>query len=93
MDFISDYDKSQGIIQKERIGYFARLNVNGKTEICLVSGDQDIQTIDELIMLFGYSPESMINERVIISIEGVDTTLDRLKKAQLSIAKKARKRY
>jgi len=58
-------------IQKMLSGHFARLNVNGKSEVCFVSGGNDMQTIDELIMAFGYEPKSVINERVIISIESV----------------------
>jgi len=68
--YISDYKKEiDGLLQRERTGYFAKLEVDGKSEVCFVSGDNDIYTIEELINNFGYTVESLLNKRIIISIE------------------------
>ena len=67
---ISDYEKKHdGCLQKERSGYLAKLRAGRKSEVCFVSGDNDIQTIEELINSFGYTAESLLNKRVVISIE------------------------
>ena len=67
--YISNYKESDGALQQERSGYFAMLNVNGKSEVCFISGDNDIQTMEELINNFGYTVSSLLNRRIVISIE------------------------
>ena len=70
MGYISDYEKKiDGLLQRECSGYFAKLKVGSEGEICFVSGDNDIHTIGELINNFGYTAESLLDIRVVISIE------------------------
>lgn len=61
--------KKEEALQVERSGYLAHLQVGKNVAICLVSGDNDIYTIEELINCFGYGAESLMNTRIVISIE------------------------
>ena len=66
---IKDYKSDEGTFRGEAIGYFARLNVNGKPATCFVSGVVDCYSIGEIINVCGYTSESVLGRRVTISIE------------------------
>ena len=62
------YEKGKAL-QRERSGYLANLKVGKKSEICFVSGGNDIYTIEELINNFGYDAKTLINQRLVLLIE------------------------
>ena len=50
-------------------GYLVNLAVNETLDVCFVSGDTDCQTIGEIIKAAGYDPDSILNRRLLITIE------------------------
>lgn len=41
----------------------------GKSEVCFISGDYDCLNIGEIIKASGYDPESLLNRKLLITIE------------------------
>ena len=50
-------------------GYFTKLQTGGKLEICFVTEKSDLITIDEIIQDAGYDPESVLERKLLITIE------------------------
>ena len=50
-------------------GYFTKLQSDGKLKICFITEHNDLRTIDEIIKDAGYDPESILERKVIITIE------------------------
>ena len=53
-------------------GYLANLQVSGwvnKSKVCFVSGDYDCLTVGEIIKAAGYDPSSVLDRRLLITIE------------------------
>lgn len=46
-----------------------RTKLTEKIDICFISDDFDYQTISEIIKAAGYNPESILNRRLLITIE------------------------
>ena len=60
---------NEGHFGIEISGYFNNLKTNDASEICFISGDYDCLTISEIIMAAGYDPETILNRRLLITIE------------------------
>jgi len=65
--YLKNHDK--GRFQVEVSGYLARLDVNGVSKICLITGENDVEDIEELVFEAGYDPESILKRRLLITIE------------------------
>ena len=53
----------------ELCGYLTNLKVKRTLKVCFVSGDYDCLTIGEIIKTAGYDPKSILNRRLLITIE------------------------
>jgi hypothetical protein len=78
---LKSYEKGQAL-QVEKSGYLASLQVGKNSEICFVSGDEDIYTMEELINRFGYDAKSLINQRIVFSIENEERETNEIKNKQ-----------
>ena len=67
-NFISDARKDERI-QREISGHLAKLSVGGEPKTCFVAGDADCLTIGEIINACGYTTESLLGRRLVVSIE------------------------
>ncbi len=66
--YLKQYEKKE----KFRIsisGYFTKLQTDGKLEICFVTEHNDLRVIDEIIQDAGYDPESVLERKLLITIE------------------------
>lgn len=51
-------------------GYLANLQINkAVSNICFIAGDYDCLTVGEIIKAAGYDPKSILNRRLLITIE------------------------
>ncbi len=52
-------------------GYLNTLQIDSseKTDVCFITGDYDCLTIAEIIKAAGYDPKSILNRRILITIE------------------------
>ena len=62
-------EHKNGNFDIEVSGYLANLQVKGVSKVCFVSGDYDCLTIGETIKAAGYDPKSILNRRLLITIE------------------------
>ena len=67
--YLKEYKDSKFGIEVS--GYLANLQVDrtGKTDVCFISGDCDCLTIGEIIKVAGYDPKSILNRKLLITIE------------------------
>ena len=62
-------EHKEGKFGIEVSGYLANLAVNKTLKVCFVSEDHDCLTISEIIKTAGYDPKSILNRRLLITIE------------------------
>ena len=64
-------EHKKGKFGTEISGYLANLQIDRteKTDVCFISGDFDCLTIGEIIKAAGYDPKTILNRRLLITIE------------------------
>lgn len=62
-------DHKEGRFQAVVYGYIQPLEVDNKLKFCLVTPNGDCQSIKDLINANGYTIKSIINRRLVITIE------------------------
>jgi AraC-like DNA-binding protein len=63
-------EHKKGKFGTEISGYLANLQINKAiSNICFISSDYDCLTIGEIIKASGYDPKSILNRRLLITIE------------------------
>ena len=67
--YLKNHTDKEGKFGIEISGYLANLTVRSTPNVCFVSGDYDCQTVSELIKVAGYNPKSLLNRRLLITIE------------------------
>lgn len=56
-------------IQSEISGRFVKLSDEGSVKVCLVTSEADCLTVGELINAFGFTVDSILGRKLVISIE------------------------